>query len=147
MLTLRGEPFAGGKSRFSDELPVNPEVTAKVYVRIQAGTLLEPFLAQLDTGAAYSVLEPEIVEAIGASSDPGSPARLSVKGLEFDGRLIKIPITLLADEGVALSVDATVFVAANLPPGKNFLGYTGFLEAIRFAVDPQKNNFYFGPSS
>jgi hypothetical protein len=26
-----------------------------------------------------------------------------------------------------------------------FLGYSGLLERIRFAVDPQQNNFYFGP--
>jgi len=28
----------------------------------------------------------------------------------------------------------------------SFLGYSGLLSNIRFALDPQANDFYFGPS-
>ena len=51
--------------------------------------------------------------------------------------------TLVADEGDSVEVDSTVFVSVNGPAG-NFIGYTGFLERIRFAIDPQDNAFIFG---
>jgi len=54
---------------------------------------------------------------------------------------------LLADVGEDLELQATVFVPdveefwGNFPA---FIGLTGFLERIRFAVDPLNNTFYFG---
>jgi hypothetical protein len=53
-------------------------------------------------------------------------------------------LTILADDGESLEVQATVFVSRDWPAG-TFLGYSGFLERIRFAVDPQQNDFHFGP--
>jgi hypothetical protein len=52
-------------------------------------------------------------------------------------------------EGDDLEIPATVFVPT-IPPGEtwlhpNFLGLTGLLDRIRFAVDPAENTFYFGP--
>jgi len=51
-------------------------------------------------------------------------------------------------QGQDLEIEATVFVPT-LPPGEtwrhpNFIGLSGFLERIRFAVDPEENAFYFG---
>jgi len=47
-------------------------------------------------------------------------------------------------------VQATFFIPALLPGESwnfpNFLGLDGFLNRIRFAVDPAENIFYFGPS-
>ncbi|MBI2998810.1 MAG: hypothetical protein HYY46_10260 [Deltaproteobacteria bacterium] len=60
------------------------------------------------------------------------------------GHLERISITVLADDGDSLDVDATVFISGDWPAG-NFLGYTGFLERIRTGLDPQENFFYFGP--
>ena len=62
----------------------------------------------------------------------------------FRGQLYRGLITLLADEGSPLDVEATVFVTPDWP-GPNFLGYQGLLQRIRFAVDPESNRFYFGP--
>jgi hypothetical protein len=55
-------------------------------------------------------------------------------------------MTLIADDGDSLRIDATVFVSSDWPRrAGTFLGYSGLLERIRFAVDPQKNDFFFGP--
>ena|SRR5215471_2332109 len=51
---------------------------------------------------------------------------------------------IFAEQGESLNIEASVFVAADWYLG-NFLGYTGFLERLRFAVDPGTNTFYFGP--
>ncbi len=53
-------------------------------------------------------------------------------------------IRLIADVGEPLDIDSTVFI----PPdwrAPSILGYTGALDRMRFAVDPQVNRFYFGP--
>jgi len=54
---------------------------------------------------------------------------------------------LLADVGQHLELQATVFVPdaeelwGDFP---SFIGLSGFLERIRFAVDPLTDTFYFG---
>ena len=53
------------------------------------------------------------------------------------GSLSRLNVSLLAepDHGKDLSVDATVAVIPNWP-GPVVLGYQGFLERLRFAIDP-----------
>jgi len=56
-------------------------------------------------------------------------------------------IGLEIEAGENFEVSATVFVPT-LPAGEqwrypNFLGLTGFLERIRFAIDPEESVFYF----
>jgi hypothetical protein len=65
------------------------------------------------------------------------------------GRYSSMAITLIADEGENLSLeDAHVWVpnlfTGQYWPHPNILGLTGFLQRIRFAVDPETNLFYFG---
>ena len=55
---------------------------------------------------------------------------------------------LEASLGEDLDVDATVFVP-RLEPGDiwnypNFIGWDGFLNRIKFAIDPTESAFYFG---
>ncbi len=52
-------------------------------------------------------------------------------------------IEFLADDGQDLEVEATFFIARDWPE-PSVLGYTGVLDRIRFAIDPQANRFYFG---
>ncbi len=59
------------------------------------------------------------------------------------GALYRVPVKLLADEGEPLQMEATVFLSPDWQ-GPNFIGYEGLLQRIRFAVDPQANQFYFG---
>lgn len=145
MLSLpNGEQFTTGFARFYDEAPGGAEGTAKIYVKIEPHGFGAPILAELDTGSPYLVLEREIAEALQLLNGEGERITLSTRAGQVPGHLQRSNVTLLADDGSSLDVDATVFVSPDWLRG-NFIGYTGFLERVRFAVDPQRNFFYFGP--
>jgi predicted aspartyl protease len=120
--------------------------TAKIFVKIEPSNLGFSVLAQVDTGSAWSILKPEIAEAINLMNEEGQPERLSTRIGSIDGQLKRTNITILADDGDSMELEATVFVPTEWTGG-NFLGYGGLLERVRFAVDPQENFFYFGPSA
>ncbi|HET9228220.1 MAG TPA: hypothetical protein VFR31_16200 [Thermoanaerobaculia bacterium] len=143
MLRLAEEPFTQGRSRFSDHGPVVGELTAKVYIPVQFGQS-RPLLAQLDTGAAWSVLDPLVAQDLGSSLDWMKPVIMATRFGNLSGFLGRTPITFPADEGVPLTVVGTFFVSEHWPSGLTFLGYSGLLDAMRFALDPQANDFYFG---
>ena len=75
--------------------------------------------------------------------EEGEPFNLSSRLGEIVGHLKRTKITILADDGESVEVNATVFVS-KLWTGGNFLGYAGLLERVRFAIDPEHNHFYFG---
>lgn len=132
-----------GRSRFSDHAPETDESTAKIYVKVRIGDG-GPLLALLDTGAAWSVLAPEVAQRIGSSLDPLGPACLSTRFGTLSGRLARTLVTFEAEEGAPLTIVGTFFVSEDWPLRVSFLGYSGLLETIRFALDPQANDFYFG---
>jgi hypothetical protein len=150
VLRLEGEAFCFGRTRFLDHPPESIEPTAKVYVEVHLGTLGRPgakVLAQIDTGAAWSVLSPETAREAQVVAEAGQPALLrTALGLKR-GFLVEIPFVLLAQEGDSLEADGTFFIPSDWPADLNFLGYTGLLSKIRFAVDPEANHFYFGRSA
>lgn len=143
MLKLGEADFTVGRSRFSDIIAGDREATAKIYVKIQHEAL-GIFLAQLDTGSPWSILQREIAEAVNAFETPGAPVSLETRHGRLEGRLVRIPVTITADEGQALDVEGTFWVSEEWPGG-NFLGYVGLLDHIRIALDPAENLFYFGP--
>ncbi|HEX4962380.1 MAG TPA: hypothetical protein VF173_16200 [Thermoanaerobaculia bacterium] len=103
-----------------------------------------PVLAMVDTAAPWCIFTSRIGEVLRKAYDPISDRIwLSTRLGTFVGQLYKVPITFPAQEGVDLKLDATVFVSPDWQ-GDNFLGYQGVLERIRFAVDPERNRFYFG---
>lgn len=74
--------------------------------------------------------------------------KLLIRGTAYQGRLVTVRVSLQAAVGDSADVDATAFVP-ELSPGEiwslpNFIGMEGFLNRIRFAVDPEENAFYFG---
>ncbi|HXV78288.1 MAG TPA: hypothetical protein VEG60_00265 [Candidatus Binatia bacterium] len=144
--TLDGADFATGRARFLDEDTSSLEGTAKIFVKIEPSNLGFPVLAQLDTGCPWSILKPEIAQAINLMDEEGHPQSLSTRLGLVSGQLKRTSITIIADDGNSMDVEATVFVSADWRAG-NFLGYGGLLERVRFAVDPQENLFYFGPSA
>ena len=147
MLTLRGSTFARGRSTFSDQAPGRHEPTAKIFVKVHFEGLEKPILAQIDTGAAWSVLAPEIARKIGvADVSSEQQARLRTHLGVWEGHLVRLPFTLVADEGDSLRSEGVFFVCSDWPQGWTFLGYSGLLDSIRFARDPQANDFYFGAS-
>lgn len=149
MLERSGQEFTCGCAYFEDRDPDVRESSAKIFVRVRFESLPVAHLAQLDTGAAWSVLDRETAEALDLLSQPGAPATLGTRLGRFRGKLVKVGCSLLADQGEALDTEGTFFVpepGEDWPPGVCFLGYSGFLDGIRFAVDAQENLFYFGPS-
>jgi hypothetical protein len=145
MLSLGEKIFAIGRSRFEDKLPTVSEETAKLYVRVRFKGSERHFFAQLDTGAAWSVLDSATAELIGAAGQKGVVTSISTRFGMMQGTLVRIPLTFEADEGESLELEGTFFLCPDWPPGRLFLGYGGLLERIRFAADPQANHFYFGP--
>lgn len=146
MLRLADDSFTKGRSKFSDRVPGIGEQSAKIYVKVQFGST-EPAVAQLDTGAAWSVLDMDTIRLLGASLDLLGPARISTRFGILEGHLARTPVTFPADEGESLTVMGTFFVSEDWPLDLTFLGYSGLLDSIRFALDPQANDFYFGASA
>jgi hypothetical protein len=111
--------------------------------------------AVLDTGAPYGIITPDIAQAAGYTTDLALEREtLKVRGLKLNGSLVRLNITLQASIGQNLTVDATTFIPdidqnwdkfstlwGEFPA---FVGLAGFLERIRFAIDPTEDTFYFG---
>ncbi len=139
-----GATFSIGRSRFADRAEDSQEQAAKILVKIAPESLGVVLLAQMDTGAPWSILDAQVAEALALLHGDGEPKRLSTRIGVFNGRLERTRIHIVADEGDSLGVDATVWVSPDWP-GSTFLGYGGLLERIRFAIDPGDSSFYFGP--
>lgn len=145
MLKLGKADFTQGRSTYRDRHEEYPESTAKIYVRILIGESGLPIYAQVDTGAAWSVLDPRTAESLGLLEADGLPAKLNTRFGRMEGRLVRIPLRFPAEDGEFYDTDGTFFISPDWPPGQTFLGYSGLLDSIRFALDPQANHFYFGP--
>lgn len=65
----------------------------------------------------WSVLDHEIAEQIGLADAEGQAITLLHKDGSTDGKLVRTTMTMIADEGAALDVDATVFVAGHQSGG------------------------------
>jgi hypothetical protein len=109
-----------------------------VAVKCRIGSLDETDLALLDTGAEWTVVGGDTAKILG--DEIGSPSEhfvMSTRLGKIPGALYRINITLLAGQhcGQDLTVEGTVFVSQDWP-GPTVLGYRGFLERIRIALDP-----------
>ena len=144
MLSFRdGAPFSAGRATFFDHEPAAREETAKIFVKIEPESLGGPILAQLDTGSAWSILDRQVAEELHVLGTEGETVRMDTRFGEIVFRLIPMRIVVLADEGDSQTVNASVCVSERWNGG-TFLGYSGFLERLRFALDPQSNDFHFG---
>jgi len=146
---LIADNFSQGVTRYRDHYPGQQQ-----FARIVLAVTLEkrlPVQAVVDTGAPWCVIDPMLAKQVkpiaGVGYAPGM--KLMIRGVRCEGRLVRMLISLEAEHGETLDVDATVFVP-QLPSGEawphpNFIGLAGFLNRIRFAIDPSENAFYFGP--
>lgn len=133
------------------DLEINYQVgNCKLHTAVACkfGSLRTTELALLDTGAEYSIIGSDIINAV--SSDLGPidlPMTMSTRVGRMEGALRRLAITLVAntDCGVDLTVQATVFATQDWahPP---VLGFRGFLEWIHLALEPGQDNpyLYFG---
>lgn len=147
MLRLNGAPFCSSAARYQDEPPASIYGTsAKIYARLAFPALADAkMFALVDTGAAYSGLDPEIAERLGLFTREGVPLdRYNVRGTDLAGRLVRENVTLVADTGPSVTFEATFFVSRDWPPGFIVIGYNAFLSSLRFAVDGHSNQWYFG---
>ncbi|MFL6192580.1 MAG: hypothetical protein ACJ75H_00305 [Thermoanaerobaculia bacterium] len=148
MLQLGRADFTCGRTSYLDAVRGYQESTAKIFVKaFIEGRIDYSFYAQLDTGAAWSILDPALAQTLGLFDRGGRRTHLHTRFGRLDGLLVRSTVTFLADVGDPLDTDATFFISPNWPEGLNFLGYSGLLESIRFALDPQVNHFYFGPGA
>jgi hypothetical protein len=143
MLTWRGEPFTTGKAAFFDRIPDSQESTAKICVRIKFEGLATTHFAQVDTGAAWSMLGQEVAERLGVLDGDGEEVRISTRLGSIQGRLERVRTEMVADEGKSVEFDATFFVSRGWF-GPTFLGYSGFLDRLRVAIDPSTDSVFFG---
>lgn len=143
------DKFAIGVLTYTDQFGRDPNTRIVIPVTFE-NTILTT--AILDTGAPWCVLNPEEADVLKISQRPDcweSSKPLGLRGINYRGHLCRVPITLRAERGYGMTVEATVFVPS-LGPGEewqhpNFIGLDGLLNRIRFAVDPEHNHFYFGP--
>jgi len=119
-------------------------------VRCRIGNLDLNYLALLDTGAEWSVIGGETAMIL--ENELGLPTEsffMSTRLGKIIGALHRVNITLLAENncGHDLTIESSVFVSEEWD-GPVVLGFRGFLERIRFALDPgtahDEQLFYFG---
>lgn len=148
MELLTSGQFATGVAYYEDLYP-NDDDNNRIVLSVTVEGQLS-IKAIVDTGAPWCIVDPTIVEAVGIDiqETEGSIKKMFIRGIKYDGKLIRMYISIDVNEGETVDVDATVFVPL-LRPGEgwwhpNFLGLDGFLNRILFAVDPTENTFYIG---
>jgi hypothetical protein len=145
MLTLNGQPFTEGQTLYVDVDPEHSANKQAIYIEvilpIDAGIGV---YAMVDTGSPYCIFNTELVEALRLASDDGEKISLSTPYGRFRGTIQRVTIGLKATQGTSLDIDASIYVPDEHWRFGNFLGYTGFLERFRCAIDPSTYMFYFG---
>lgn len=145
-LSLEGQQFTTGRLTYLDHPAESAETSAKIWVRVRPRGVDFDFTAQLDTGAAWSILNREVAELAGLfDAQPIAEPTMDSRHGRIKGRLVRTGLLLVAEIGQSLQLESTVFVSRDWTY-PNFIGYGGFLERVRFAIDPaqSRNQFHFG---
>ncbi len=146
------EPCSIGYSTYLNSYKVNNRDSITVGVMCRIDDLDFTEYAFLDTGARWTVIGGNIATLLMDKLCLSTEARstISTRLGKFDGCLNRINMSLLAspDSGNDLTFEATVFVSEEWTGPPIVLGYEGFLQHIRFALDPGikmgEQFFYFG---
>ena len=140
--------FVSGRTIYKDHYPGNNQDNRIVIPVNIAGKITTEMM--VDTGGHWCVVHPEIIDELSSEIfDAYFPEeKLRIRSDSYNGKIVKLPLILPAVEGESIEVIASVF-SPILPKGiewglPNFIGVTGFLDKIRFAVDPEIYAFYFG---
>ena len=144
-----GSPFGIGAASYAYRPATDQESSPRIIVTVGLGDIITS--AFVDTGGIYLLCPPHLADDLGLNLDEGEPVGpiRSARG-RFEGVLLRLPLTLFAEEGHSLVIEPTVFVP-RLKPGDELsedfpciLGMQGCLERLRFAVDPNNDTFHFG---
>jgi hypothetical protein len=146
-LPLGPEQFAQGVIEYWDFDPM--QSTARIFIPVTFADTVRT-TAIIDTASPWCILDPEEAEGIDTTI---LEWLLNVEDLRtargnISGNLYRMSISLEAARGQGISIESKVLVPTlnlyqewRLP---NFIGFEGFLDMIRFAVDPSRRLFYFG---
>ncbi len=145
--TANGELFTTGMASYSYRPAIN-DISNRIILQVEIeGVFVE---AIVDTGSPYVVCPPYISGLIGFDPSTATESILfKVRGIDMQGSLYRAAILFPAEKGEDLIVDGTVFVPDQewqevWGEQPAFIGLTGCLERMRFAVDPENDIFYFG---
>ncbi|MGH7599035.1 MAG: hypothetical protein ACREOI_21985 [bacterium] len=140
--------FVTGSTRYDDHYQGDEKQNRIVLTITPEKAKYPPIKMIVDTGAPWCILDPDLAEAwdLTSGADDAPITNLNIRGEAHRGRLTRANIILEATNGEDLTVEATFFVpeADEVWSYPNFLGLSGFLDRIRFAVDASDNAFYFG---
>lgn len=121
-----------------------------IAVPCRLGNLEETYFALLDTGSSRTIVGGELVDLLDDQFGPELVPSISIKSrlgsYTLSGPLHELLISLpsLEESGVDLDVNAKVVAIREWPPFV-VLGVYGFLESIRFAIEPSiEPTMYFG---
>ncbi len=132
--------FTGRAAYDVDHLHPTGKIIVAARCRLASQPVVE--LALLDTGACWTLIPTELADEISNELVPtGELVSLSTRLGQYEGELHRLRVTLVADEGSDLSVEATVFVPVGDSAwhGPLVLGYRGCLDRICFALSPAMN--------
>lgn len=128
-------PWCSGAARLEPGLSVNGH-SLVMAARCRLEHVIGETWALLDTGAQWSLIGGEVADALRDQvDDEAHDVTLQTRLGTVRGRLHRVPITLVADEGIDLSVQSSILLAPEWK-GPLILGYGGFLERFRMALDP-----------
>jgi hypothetical protein len=106
-----------------------------VGVQCRIGEIDEAYMALLDTGATWSIIGGEMAQDFEGLPVDGPSITINSRFGDLTGDLKTLNITLVANHGDDLLVESTVFISKDWP-GSLVLGFHGFLEKLRIALDP-----------
>ena len=146
-----GEQFASGSTPY-DSHPATPTET---FERIMLQVEIEGIMteAYLDTGGIYLVCTPAVAKLANLPAknlfDSVKPQSINIRGQIIPGDLCRTTLTIPAERGYGITIDATTFVPrinekVDWEDFPCILGLYGCLERLRFAIDPSNTYFYFG---
>ncbi len=136
LLFDNGEYFATGAIPFAYCPATESETTNRILIRVEIQGI--PTIAVVDTGAPYVICAPKIAADAGVSPASALERKtMLIRGMRLEGFVVRLNIRLKAEYGQDLDVDSTIFIPeveeywGDFP---SFIGLTGFLERIRFAI-------------
>ncbi len=136
----------GAYLRFLYEIGQHKLITG---VECEFPNIQHPQMALLDTGAELSIVSGEVYQLYFQKQvflgTPVGTTSIHTRLGTFKGSLYRVEVELTAHWGEPLTVEGT-FLFCEAWNGPTVLGLQGFLERIRFAIDPnyeQVGGIYF----
>jgi len=144
-----GQTFVTGRAKYL-YIPAIPSLDKSPRIRVPVKLGEFQISAVLDTGAPYIVCPPEIAEQMGLTpADALDEVKMKVHDNTFVGYLHRLNVTLIAESGVNLELDTTVYVPQDWGNRPAYIGLVACLDSIIFAIDPRQEQefFYFGQTT